>query len=551
MRTEELQNTPMNQKISESCPRRREATDLRILGPSRKAPSSAARRLVTLAVLLAAAAFVAGCGGGGSDHSVGPPITNPNGSSTLVSGTVTDVAGSPIVGAAVTLNGQTTTSTQFGTYTIANVLVPAGQSSLVGAVQATKSIAGRAWSGQNMVEALSGEPDTSNVQIIMSPSAAQNAITGTVTDTSGHVLRGARVFAGIGPFTGTGGGQFFNNLSSIGTSTDQNGHFTLAQLPPGSTYTVTASFAGFVNQSFSNISVHSPPAAATIQSFQLATSSSSPTPPTVTGMSALAITTPTVPTRSVGTTIDGRAVNAIKAWIYARKGLRQRHTAPASRITLKRQATRATPSGTIVEADLFWDYVNINNLFGYEVAQATNLSPPNFVSIALVRDPLADRFSDVDLGLTPDVTYYYSVARLDTINFPNGNTSAGESAPGDTVAIDPLGPIRLTAPQSGSVTVAAPTFSWTAVNRADKYQVLVYDRFPDLQSDTDTVNGVQPIWPQDAHNPGSSLVTAPALTQVYQGPALVSGHTYYWAVLAQDSVGSAFSVSPIQSFVAP
>src|SRR4029079_9471085 len=106
---------------------------------------------------------------------------------------------------------------------IPNVQVPAGQSSLVGAVQATKTIAGRPWSGQNIVEALSNEPDTSNVHIVMSPSATQNAITGTVTDTAGHVLRGARIFASIGPFTGNSGGQFFSNLSSIGTTTDQNG----------------------------------------------------------------------------------------------------------------------------------------------------------------------------------------------------------------------------------------------------------------------------------------------------------------------------------------
>jgi len=169
-----------------------------------------------------------------------------------------------------------------------------------------------------------------------------------------------------------------------------------------------------------------------------------------------------------------------------------------------------------------------------------------------VRDPLADRFSDVDLGLTPDITYYYSIARLDTINFTSGNTNAGEGPPSDTVAVDPLGPISLVSPASGArVSSGTPTLTWTAVNRAAMYQILVYDRFPDLQSDTDTVNGVQPIWPVDPHAPGASSVAAPAVSQTYQGPVLVSGHTYYWAVLAQDSVGSAFSVSPIQSFIAP
>jgi len=512
---------------------------------------SMGRSLISLLALLALGSLIAGCGGGDS-HSGPPIITNPNGSTTLLSGTVTDVNGSPIVGASVTFNGQTVTSTQFGTYTIPNVAVPAGQSSLVGAVQATKTINGAPWSGQNIVEALSGEPDTSNVHIVMSPSATQNAITGTVTDTSGHVLRGARVFASVGPFTGTGGGQFFSNLSSIGTTTDQNGTYTLAHLPPETNYTLTASFAGFVNQTFSNIAVNPPPAAATVQPFQLAASSSSPTPPMVTGLSALAVTTPTVPTRAAGGTSVSGGLNALKAWIFAKKGLSRHRAAASSSITLKTKPTRATPAGSIIEADLFWDYVNINNLFGYEVAQATNLNPPNFISIALVRDPLADRFSDVDLGLTPDITYYYSIARLDTINFTSGNTNAGEGPPSDTVAVDPLGPISLVSPASGArVSSGTPTLTWTAVNRAAMYQILVYDRFPDLQSDTDTVNGVQPIWPVDPHAPGASSVAAPAVSQTYQGPVLVSGHTYYWAVLAQDSVGSAFSVSPIQSFIAP
>jgi hypothetical protein len=552
MTAQDLQSKTMTN--SQIASRRGRENELRSnhIGPRLALFESMGRALVSILLLLALGSLIAGCGGGGSHTGNPNPNPNPNGSNTLLSGTVTDVNGSPIVGANVTFNGQTVTSTQFGTYTIPNVVVPAGQTSLVGAVQATKTINGASWSGQNIVEALSGEPDTSNVHIVMSPSASQNAITGTVTDTSGHVLRGARVFASIGPFTGTGGGQFFSNLSSIGTTTDQNGTYTLAQLPPGSNYTVTASFAGFLNQTFSNISVNAPPAAVTVQPFQLATSSSSPTPPIVTGLSALAVTSPAVPTRSAGGTSSSRGLNAIKAWIFAKKGLSRHHAAASKSVTLKKKPTRDTPAGSIIEADLFWDYENINNLFGYEVAQATNLNPPNFISIALIRDPLADRFSDVDLGLTPDITYYYSIARLDTINFPSGNINAGEGPPTDAVAIQPLGPINLVSPASGAVTATkTPLLTWTAVNRATLYQVLVYDRFPDLQSDTDTVNGVQPIWPVDPRVPNPSQVMAPATSQTYQGPALVSGHTYFWAVLAQDDAGSAFSVSPIQSFVAP
>ena len=209
---------------------------------------------------------------------------------------------------------------------------------------------------------------------------------------------------------------------------------------------MTASFAGFVNQSFSSIAVNPPPAGPTIQPFQLATSSSSTTPPAVTGIFATAFTVPSVPNRAVGQTVGTNGLAALKAWFLTHKGVQPGHPAAATRVTLKPAPTRATPAGSIVEVDLFWDYLNINNLFGYEVAQATSLSPPNFVSIALLRDPQADRFADLDAGLTPDTPYYYSVAQLDTINFPAGNINAGEGPPADTVAVNPLGPISLTAP---------------------------------------------------------------------------------------------------------
>ncbi|HLJ55933.1 MAG TPA: carboxypeptidase-like regulatory domain-containing protein [Chthonomonadaceae bacterium] len=503
-----------------------------------------------LAVALCGA--VAGCGGGGDHHGGGGGIVpNPNGSSSLLSGTVTDVAGNPIVGAAVVFNGQNTTSSLEGTYTIPGVTVPAGQASLVGNVQATKTINGQQWSGQNYVEVLSSSPDTSNVHIVMSPSATQNAITGTVTDTSGHTLRGARVFVSNGPFTGTSGGQFFSNLSAIGTATDQNGAYTIPHLPPGTTYTVTASFAGFVNQTFNNVAVNAPPAGPTVQPFQLATSSSSATPPAVTGMSATTFTVPSSPNRSVSAT---NALAAVKAWILARKGIKPGHAASPSRVTVKPGLTRSTPAGSVIEVDLFWDYVDINNLFGYEVVQATNLNPPNFISIALLRDPQADRFADVDTGLTPDVTYYYSVARLDTINFPSGNVNAGESDPGQTVAVEPLAPITQASPASGvTAPSSTPTFSWSAVNRASLYQIVVYDRYPDITGDSTNPNVVNPIWPVANQNPATdpTVVHAPSTAVTYSGPALVSGHTYYWTVFAQDATGSAISVSPISSFVAP
>lgn len=552
MSIQDLQTTPMKTIHSEACHRRQGNFGAK-RNPASKRRFPIALRMIAASLLLGGfGAVIAGCGSGGSHSGINPnPNPNPNGSSSLLSGSVTDISGNPIVGAAVVFNGQATTSTLEGTYAIPNVLVPAGQTSIVGNVQATKTINGRAWSGQNYLEVLSGEADTSNIHIVMSPSDTQNVLSGTVSDTAGRLLRGARVFVSNGPFTASTGGLFFSNLSAIGTTTDQNGAYTIAHVPPGTTYTVTASFAGFLNQTFSNIAVNAPPAGPTIQPFQLATSSSSPTPSAVNGMSASAFTVPSTPNRVAGASAGAKGFEALKAWFLARRGIKPGHAAAASRVAMKQKRTRSTPAGSIIEVDLFWDYENINNLFGYEVAQATQLNPPNFISIALLRDPQADRFADIDAALTPDTNYYYSVARLDTINFPNGDVNAGVGAPGETVAVNPLGPLSLTGPASGAVSAAKPTFSWTAVNRSNLYQIVVYDRYPDLTGDSSNPQVVKPIWPTGQQSPDTSIVQAPATSQQYQGPALISGHTYYWAVFAQDTVGSAISVSPIQSFIAP
>ena len=161
-----------------------------------------------------------------------------------------------------------------------------------------------------------------------------------------------------------------------------------------------------------------------------------------------------------------------------------------------------------------------------------------FASIALLMDPLGDRFADDDPILTPGTTYFYSVAMVDTINFPVTGVEGSPEIP--AVAVDPLGPLSLTAPASGSTVTGVPTFTWAAASGGATYTVMVYNQFPNYQSDT-APNSVQPIWTASTSN----------LTQVYTGTgsaALVSGQTYYWVVLCQDSAIADFSISPIQSF---
>lgn len=481
-------------------------------------------------------AALAGCGGG-QGPTGGPGIIPPNGSVSEISGTVTDVNNAPILGAAIRFGSQAAASTQYGSYIIPNVTVPAGQTSLVSVVTATATIKGQAWSGQNQVEVLSSNAITSNVQIVLSPTNTQGSIIGVVLDSGGNRVPGARVFASLGPVTSSGSpaSEFFTNLASFNTTTRSDGGFTIPSLPPATNYSVTASLAGRINQTLSNVTVLS--SSSTQITLQLSNASGSSSVPTPAGLFATTITAPLSPTRAAGD--SSGFLNVIRQIVLKKRGLLAHHVAPGQKIALHRSLTRDTPSGSLIETDLFWDYVQLDNLYGYDVVRATSISPANFTSIATVRDPQADRFADNDPLLTPDHFYYYSIARLDTINFPTG--SGGESAPiQPPVTVEPLGPLSLVSPSSGSVSAAPPAFRWNGVNRANLYKVLVYDQFPTLQNDTDP-NGVAPLWSADF-----STTSA-----VYAGPALISGHTYYWAVLGQDDVASAFTISPLQTFVAP
>lgn len=440
--------------------------------------------------------------------------------------------------ARVTAGEKTTTSSPFGAFTIPDVTVPAGQSSLITTAEAHATIGGVDWSGQNTVEVLSSSRNTSNVQIVLSNTAQQGVIAGVVQDSNGRPLAFARVFASA---PDPAGGAFFTNLGSFVAITNRNGEYTLPRLPPLNGYTVSASFAGQINK-VAKVAVTA--GQSTSVSFRLDPPRGNSTVPVVTGFSAIALTLPNSGGR--GASGGAAGIAALKHLVYERSGLLRHRLPDPTRIQLRRPVTRNSPQGSIVETDLFWDYASLDNLLGYDILRSDNVDG-KYRSIALMRDALADRFSDVDDLLTVDLTYYYSVARLDTINFPvNGSEGPPKDPP---VVVRPLAPLALSTPTNGSDVAGAPAFSWSAVNRAAKYQVLLYDRFPNYQSDTDP-NGVRPVWPpnQNSGNPG--LIQAPGLSIRYTGPALQAGRTYYWAVLAADDVNSAYSISPIQSFVA-
>ena len=471
-----------------------------------------------------------------------------------MSGTVTDGNGGPIIGAQVTLdNYPPVTTTQFGTYIIPNVRVTCDQQSVISNIRATAGINNQAWSGQNTVEVLYKEPETANIHLSISPTANQGAISGTLRDSTGKPVANGRVFAADGPYHDTTSGTtFFTIFSSYTVYTDASGNYTIPALAPFNNYTVTGSFAGQINATTSNVVVTAQHT--TTVNLSLTAPSGNSSVPQVTNFSAFSLTMPTVPTRAAGATPLQKGLAAIRQTILARRGALNHRLADPDKTTRKwRSLTRSTPAGSIVEDVLLWDYdPSLNNVFGYDILFATTLPPAgSFSSIALLRDPLGDRFSDIDPSLTPGTTYYYSVARLDTINFP---ATGQEGNPVDAVQVTPLPPIAQTAPVSGATVGTTPTFSWPAVTGATDYVVYVYDQFPSFQSDTDP-NGVKPIWPADTTNPGSAQVTGTSVTYPSSGVvALTHGHTYYWVVIGQNLTSNntitAFTISPIQSFVA-
>ena len=93
----------------------------------------------------------------------------------------------------------------------------------------------------------------------------------------------------------------------------------------------------------------------------------------------------------------------------------------------------------------------------------------------------------------------------------------------------------------------APNFTWQAVARAQRYQVLVLSRLP---AESDTAH-LPLVWPSaNDLTPGQTAGTQLA----YSGPALQAGITYYYVVYAFDqpdtTAAQAVSASRFVRFVA-
>ncbi len=434
----------------------------------------------TYLFLASLAIFAAGCGGAGS-------ISGGGGGVGEVSGVVFDTNGNVVRGADVFIQGLSvdSPSNSSGTYILHNV--PAED--LI--VRASITQDGVTYIGQNLARVFDNDRARSvNIMVVSQSQAAK--IHGTVFDSHGSIVAGARVFA-VGA----------NNLSSNMALTDSNGNYTIARLAPGINYELNASTPDF--QSDGTV-VNLAAGDDVREDFTLTQASgvSLLSPPG--NLSAIAWTSPDDSTRSL------EASSAYEQIKRLYDPTRAQHMAAT---------TRLTPSGDIVEVDLTWDRVFSDFLLGYGIYSALG-SSGTLTQDDFLRDPLAQFYADTDSSLVENATYSFALTSV--------NTDRAEGNMSSRVVVNTLGPITALSPQMNPL-----RFRWNPVLNANGYVVFVFDRYPGV--------GVDSIW----NNAGSP---ATGSSVQYGGPALNSGQTYYFIVLGLANSNTSRTISPVMSFTA-
>jgi hypothetical protein len=229
--------------------------------------------------------------------------------------------------------------------------------------------------------------------------------------------------------------------------------------------------------------------------------------------------------------------------------------------------TRAAPAGSLIEVDMYWNAIDLNDsrdLAGYGIYRWLPGLDPR--SIDFVRDPYANFYGDTDVQLSPHEEYLYAISTVDVefLDINNNPDPNAESVLSNSLSIRPIGQVRSSSPAQDAHIYGNPTFAWSLLSDADSYTVYLYSDFPTLPLDpaydygSDPVTGVGnlPIWPRKS-NPDESTVDGGVNSIHYSGPSLTVGHTYYWVVLASrvyETYGdgspkrAAYSYSQIRSF---
>ncbi len=404
-----------------------------------------------------------------------------------IAGTVTDITGEPVRGADISLNGRRVAQSS-PVGTFVVRNVPEGEHEVL----ASLVVNGVPYRGRNRVIVFPFERTTS-VGIVVGRQDQMGRIRGWVEDEFGNRLRGVRVFAGA-------------PLNSWMALTRADGTYEISDLIGGFRYTVTASGRGYENDT-TTVDVLAGQVHTVNFRLRLSRNQSQNAPQ---NLSAIAWTSPVDPNRSRDRTLI-IAYESLKRLVQPER-------------TQYRNSTRGTLGLAHVEIDLTWDYKFYSELLGYGIYRGT--TPNNLLPLDVLRDPLANFYADISDDLQPGIRYYYQVSRLNT-DFPERPGS--ESARSNVASAVPLSDLFLNDP------ILSPLqFFWTPVPGADDYQVFLFPAYPSFQ--------VSPIWSSN-RTPNSSVL--------YTGAPLVSGRRYYYVVVGFGHNDTSFTISQIDSFVAP
>lgn len=412
-----------------------------------------------------------------------------------ITGFIEDIDGNPVRNAHVFVDGGPQTfSNSAGSYRLA------AATGDVRTIKATVTQDGVNYYGQNVVQIFDGQTSKStNITVVQANQRA--TLSGTVVDRNGNLVQNAHVFAAA---SNSGNITVFSSSMVL---TDSSGNFQITDLLGGQDYSVIASAAGFDSDT-DTVNI---PAG---NNFNLLFTLKNATDPLLSppaNVEAIAWTTPFEATTRAASQRAG--LEAIKQMIDPKRRQWKR-------------VTRDTSTGNFVEIDLDWTPMSDPSLIGFGIYRAPgNVPAGNLVFQDVYRDPQASLYEDLDPSFQENQTYTYAVTALNTNAF---HTSNSESNLSSLAVATTLGDMILDPATFGPV-----TFHWELVFGATNYQVFVFDRNPSI--------GISSIW--NASTGGNSLA--------YGGPALTSGHTYYYVVLGSANGGLSKTLSLIGSFSAP
>lgn len=411
-----------------------------------------------------------------------------------LSGVVLDASNNPVANVQVYTRGSSSSSTYSST--AGSYLLPSVQGQY-GTVYAKTSVNGVEYSGQNVFQEFQGE-QTKSVNIVISQTNQQGQLTGTVRDRQGNLVGGAQIFA-----LGSG------NSSSLTTVSDNNGNYTLDGLVPNVSYTVAANALGYdsdtVTQSVGisdteqvNFSLNNPSGALL-------------NPPT--SVYATAFTSPAGTGRSGD---SDASVQNLKR-IFSPKVYAAQKSVKAE--------SRTTPNGGLTEIDVTWNQATDPALYGWGIYRTQGTGAPSGSGfVQFYYDPLANMFADLDQSFLVGQTYTYAVTSVNTLYGMNGGDESPMSADASATVLGDM--------VFGSFDRGSMTFNWFQAQSANSYTVALFDQYPTV--------GVNTIW--TGTSTGTSLQ--------YTAGNLVSGRTYYYAVVGSDDNGDQ-TFSSIAQFQAP